>query len=202
MIMCGRFELKADKEYLEKIFEKGKKRLNPDFDYNIEMKLENIAPTDPIYSIIYRNSGYNLAQTRWGFKFSDTAPLIFNSRIETIKEKQYWKTLFMNSRCLIPMTAFYEWIKVGTKKIPQRIFLHETELFFAPAIYDRDRNILCSSIITTAPNKFMIPIHNRMPVLLNFDDGIKYLHNDYESNLKLCMPYSDELKMGIEQATI
>ena len=48
----------------------------------------------------------------------------------------------------------------------------------------------------------MIPVHNRMPVLLSFDEGIEYLHNDYETNLDLCRPYSDIMKMGIEPAAI
>ena len=130
--MCGRFELKADKEYLEKIFKKGKKRLKPEIDPTIVIKKENIAPTNKIFTVMYADNEYKLTLTKWGFKFSDKYPLIFNSRIETIKEKSFWKTLFTKSKCLIPMSAFYEWLKMGTKKIPQRIYLPEEELFFVP----------------------------------------------------------------------
>lgn len=200
--MCGRFELKADKEYLEKIFKKGKKKLNPEIDPTIVMKKENIAPTNRIFTVMYSNDEYKLTLTKWGFKFSDKFPLIFNSRIETIKEKSFWKTLFTKSKCLIPMTAFYEWTKQGTKKIPQRIYLPEDDIFFVPAIYKKDKDETSSSLITTTPNKFMEKVHNRMPILLKFEEGIEYLHNDYEANLDLCQPYSDKLKMEMEPAKI
>ncbi len=200
--MCGRFEFKADPEYLEKIYQKGKRKLNPEYDLNIVLKHENIAPTDKILTIILRNDEYILNVVKWGFKFSDDSPLIFNSRIETIRDNIFWKTLFTNSKCLIPMTAFYEWTKTGTKKIPQRIFLPDENVFYVPAIYSKDNVSVSASLITTAPNKFMKNIHNRMPVLLQLEEGIEYLHNDFDTNLELCQPFNDNLKMAIEPAVI
>ena len=166
------------------------------------MKKENIAPADPVYTVTRSKDEYRLTITKWGMKFPNKAPLIFNSRIETIKEKSYWKKLFTTSRCIIPMTAFYEWIKEGDKKKPQRIYLPEDDLFFVPGIFTPVGNDTCTSLITTSPNKFMVHVHNRMPVLLSFDEGLEYLHNDFDANLDLCQPYPDIMKMGIEPANI
>ncbi len=203
--MCGRFENTPSIQTL--IIELQKQgielQLDPklNLDLNLELKTENIAPTNKIFSINYSNENYILNRTRWGIKFSDQSPLIFNSRIETIKEKKYWMTLFTKNRSLVPMSAFYEWKKEGTKKIPYRIFLPDEKLFFVPALnfIDKEKNIF-TSLITTTPNKFMQPIHHRMPVIFKLKDAINYLIDDPETNLTRCIPYTG--KMSLEPAAL
>ena len=41
----------------------------------------------------------------------------------------------------------------------------------------------------------MEPIHNRMPVLLRMQEGIDYLTDSLEVNLKRCNPLNDDIKM-------
>ncbi len=130
--MCGRFESKPSINTLSKKLKEHKVDLKIDFE-TVTAKTVNIAPTNKIFSIKYAEANYKLSQSNWGIKFSPDSPLIFNSRIETIKEKKYWMNLFSNFRSLIPMTAFYEWKKEGTKKIPYRIILPGEEIFFVPA---------------------------------------------------------------------
>jgi putative SOS response-associated peptidase YedK len=60
---------------------------------------------------------------------------IFNSKIETLSKSSRWKKYFSTSRCLFPMTAFYEWTPVNGKKIPKRISLKNDKIFFAGGIY-------------------------------------------------------------------
>lgn len=198
--MCGRFETKPSVQTLVRKLK----------EYEIDLQLEldddknksiNIAPTERIFSLSYSGSGYKLSLTNWGIKFNSDSPLIFNSRIETIREKKYWQSLFDKNRLLVPMSAFYEWKKEGTRKIPYRIFLPDEEIFFVPALYfaDKDKNIF-TSLITTTPNDFIKPIHHRMPVILKINEGIKYLNDNAESNLSRCVPYSG--KMEMERATI
>ena len=99
------------------------------------------------------------------------------------------------------MSAFYEWKKEGTKKIPYRIFLPDEEIFFVPALsyIDKDKNTF-TSLITTTPNDFIKQIHHRMPVILKIKEAINYLIDDPESNLTKCQPYSG--KMQMEPASI
>ena len=198
--MCGRFETKPSVQTLVRKLK----------EYEIDLQLEldddknksiNIAPTEKIFSLSYSGSGYKLSLTNWGIKFNSDSPLIFNSRIETIREKKYWQSLFDKNRLLVPMSAFYEWKKEGMRKIPYRIFLPDEEIFFVPALYfaDKDKNIF-TSLITTTPNDFIKPIHHRMPVILKINEGIKYLNDNSESNLSRCVPYSG--KMEMERAMI
>ena len=193
--MCGRFETKPSIQTLVKKFEENQisLRVNPEPEVN---KAINIAPTEKIYSITYSQNEFMLSLTNWGIKFNEDSPLIFNSRIETITAKKFWHNLFDKNRALVPMSAFYEWKKEGSKKIPFRIFLPDEDIFFVPALYfaDKDKNIF-TSLITTTPNEFIKSIHHRMPVILKIDEGIKYLNGNTESNLSLCVPYSGNMEM-------
>lgn len=200
--MCGRFENKIREDWMmEKLAE---------FDFKIflknigeERKKENIAPTNSIFALIKEDENFLGENNIWGIKFSDESPLIFNSRIETISEKHFWKMLFDRNRCIVPMSAFYEWKKEKSKKIPYRIFLKNEDMFFVPALFNKDKKGKKSiSLITTEPNEFMKNIHNRMPVILNIKDAIEYLTGDAEKNIKNCVPYKDEKNMDMEIAVI
>lgn len=138
-----------------------------------------------------------------GIKFSSKSLLIFNSRIETISAKPFWKMLFDRNRCIVPMTAFYEWKKINTKKVPHRISLKDEEMFFVPGLSHVDKEgIRYISLITTEPNEFMKEIHNRMPVILKMKDAISYLNDEAESNFEKCIPYNDSDNMTVELADI
>ncbi len=198
--MCGRFETKPSVQSLVKKLKEYDVELQLEFE-NEKNKSINIAPTEKIFSISFSNEAYKLSLTNWGIKFNSDSPLIFNSRIETILEKRFWRSLFEKQRAIVPMSAFYEWKKEGTKKTPYRIFLPDEEIFFVPALnyFDKDKNIF-TSLITTTPNDFIKPIHHRMPVILKIKDGIKYLTDDAKLNLSRCIPY--EGKMEMERALI
>lgn len=152
--------------------------------------------TEKILSVYKNHDGYKLTLSSLGLKYSKKTPRVFNSRIETIKKKQNWLDLFSNNRMLVPMSGFYEWKKEGTQKIPYRIFIPGEELFFVAALYHiESENNFSSSLITTLPNDFVKPIHNRMPVIFTIRDGIKYLNNEMGPALDMCLPFNGEMKM-------
>jgi putative SOS response-associated peptidase YedK len=196
--MCGRFESKRIDDDLLDLFKNLKLKLEIEADIH-ERATEDIRPTQKVLTVLLNDEVYRLTKVIWGIKFSDDAPLIFNSRIETIKEKKYWNTLLAKNRCVVPMTGFYEWKTEGNRKIKYRIYLSDQRMFFVPAIYQKDKeNKIHASLITTTPNKFIQAIHHRMPVILNFDEAIKYLNEDVEDNIKRCRPYDNEKPMELE----
>lgn len=194
--MCGRFENTVSLENLFSALELE----------NISLKNEltqtNIAPTQKIMTVTSRGDKLKLLPMNWGIKFSKDTPLIFNSRIETIKEKPYWRKLFDSNRCIVPMSAFYEWKKEGNRKIPYRIFLKKEKLFFVPAVYLQKDNEFYASLITTTPNKFIEKIHHRMPVILRKEDAVDYLQCDSQVNLNRCIPYEQPEDMAMERVTL
>lgn len=196
--MCSRFE---NKESGLSIFKRFKKDFHGEIIFDIDedesFPMDKIAPTNKIVTVRRKEEALVIQPTQWGIKFDETKkfPLVFNSRLETIKAKKFWMTLFKNNRCLIPATAFFEWIEVDGKKIPQRIS-SDTDLFFIAGInFIKDDNIF-SSMITTTPNKFMKEIHNRMPVLLYEEKALEFIFANEEEAMNIC---NEEIKMKLNK---
>lgn len=197
--MCSRFENKETGfSILEKLDkdELGNYILEDDGD----LKKEIFTPTNFVYSLIKSDKIFKLKNFFWGIQFDieKKSPLIFNSRIETIKEKSYWTKLFYKNRCLLPATAFFEWKEIDRKKIPQRISLTEEDFFFIPSVFIKMEDFYYASMITTQPNAFMKNIHKRMPVILNKKDGINFLNEEPKNALDMCNPLSNNIKMESE----
>lgn len=197
--MCSRFENKETGfSILEKLDkdELGNYILEDDGD----LKKEIFAPTNFVYSLIKSDKIFKLKNFFWGIQFDieKKSPLIFNSRIETIKEKSYWTKLFYKNRCLLPATAFFEWKEIDRKKIPHRISLTEEDFFFIPSIFIKMEDFYYASMITTQPNAFMKNIHKRMPVILSKKDGIIFLNEEPKNALDMCNPLSNNVKMESE----
>jgi len=101
---------------------------------------------------------------RWGLENDwDNKPLI-NARSETLAERKTFRPL-LESRCLIPASAYFEWRKDGQAKIKTRIWLKDEDLFAFAGLRAEDR----FTIITCAPSPSISHIHGRMPVILNRD---------------------------------
>lgn len=193
--MCYAFTQKVEAATLMREILSGNRKAVNVLDDKKQRK-ENVSPTDFILTIHKQEEKYLVGSSYWGIKLSEKSPLIANSRIETIKEKLYWNRLFEKNRYIIPMTGFYEWKKEGKKKVRYKIFLPDEDFFFTAAIGTVDKNKReAISLITTTPNKFIDPIHNRMPVILRMQEGIDYLTDSVDINLKRCKPLGDNIKM-------
>lgn len=197
--MCSRFE---NKETGLSIFEKLEKDYTGKFilDENLpELKNSNIAPTDRILILKKNDEKIKITSAIWGLRFvaKKPKPLIFNSRIETVKEKEHWQVMFNNSRCLIPATAFYEWIFNINKKTPYKIKLTNRNLFFFAGLGTEINSEFCVSLITTEANLFMSNVHHRMPSIFFKKDIIKFIESDYENAINMIVPLSNEEEMEI-----
>lgn len=190
--MCGRYTLSAGESEILELFDVDdvfmETRLTPRF---------NIAPTQDIVVILSQDGKRVMTAYKWGlipFWVKDLAqarPMI-NARAETLPEKPFFKTALSRRRCIIPADGFFEWqSKTGAKtKTPMWIHLsrqglldngqiepeHKTEhtpvLFGFAGLYDKwkrpDGTLLeTCTIITTAANQAISPVHERMPVILS-----------------------------------
>ncbi len=188
--MCGRYTLARSQQELSERF--GVKQLFVDL-----IPRYNIAPTQKAAVVVSTEAGRSLELFRWGLIPSWTQDLklakpLINARAETLAEKASFKTALKNRRCIVPADGFYEWRKEGTVKHP--MFIHGTKnqvLGFA-GIWDEwkdednDGKILRSfSIVTTAANKFMSSVHDRMPVILAADAEDMWLNSDEKNTSKL-----------------
>jgi len=115
---------------------------------------------------------------RWGLvphwaKGEEFGLKLINVRSESAMEKPMFKPLLNRQRCLVPATGFYEWQKQGTRKRPYHIRIKDQEYFAMAGIYDTwskdGKDLVTFSILTTAANEMISPIHDRMPVILRQD---------------------------------
>ncbi|OGA41352.1 MAG: hypothetical protein A3G24_06300 [Betaproteobacteria bacterium RIFCSPLOWO2_12_FULL_62_13] len=145
----------------------------------------NAAPTQnlPVYRV-HPERGRELTLLRWGLvpawaKDPSIGARMINARAETVAEKSAFRSAFRRRRCLVPMSGFYEWEKVGGRKVPHFIHLLNTDVFAAAGLYeywpgkDGVEPIESYTILTTEANELIRTLHDRMPALL--------AENDYEA---------------------
>jgi len=147
--MCSRFELNARPRDLARHF--GLDELPDGFTGG------EIRPTDPVLAVDYAGAHV----LRWGLSVEwDRKPLI-NARAETLAEKKTFQPL-LESRCLVPATAYFEWRRDGRTRLKNRIATADGEVFSFAGLTDGER----LTIVTCAPLASIAHIHNRMPVIL------------------------------------
>lgn len=207
--MCGRYESAVNHEELDKIFSKYIGKLHIDYDLDEVFKEENIKPTDRVRIILEEDGIYKAKAVKWAIfsEFSDNGVKkkknFFNNKIEsTLRTSSNFNPLLKKTRCVFPATGFYEW-PAYDKKTALKIFFEDHKIFFIGGIFSKSDLLEQegASILTCPPNKFISPIHNRMPVLLTPDDVKNYLEAPYDAIPSLCIPIDDFLKMKTEDKT-
>lgn len=140
----------------------------------------NVAPSQFMPIAVAKEGHRQMRMAQWGFVPSWTKgppksrPI--NARAETIATSAMFRQAFAKRRCLVPADGFYEW--QGTKPPKQPYFIHRKDdgLIAFAGLWERWRpspdaeSVETYTIITTAPNDAMRPIHNRMPAILRPQD--------------------------------
>src|SRR5690606_31655344 len=134
-----------------------------------------------------------LTLMRWGLipfwaKDIEIGNKLINARAETLAEKPSFRGALKYRRCIIPADGFYEWQKQESGKQPFNIRRHDHEpLGFAGLWEEWGKDRLHSfTIITTAANQDVKPLHDRMPVMLDKADYAAWLEDGETALLKPC----------------
>ena len=121
-----------------------------------------------------------LVTMRWGFDRKGLGP-INNSRADKL-DSPMWKESFEQRRCLIPVAAFYEWSGPKGRKRTHRFSAPDDSWLIMAGIWENSESLgPCFSMITTAANATMQPIHHRMPAILNHDEIDAFLAGELHS---------------------
>ena len=107
----------------------------------------------------------------WGLKGSD-GKLIINARAESAADKPMFSESIMRRRCLLPAAGFYEWDRDKTRFVFKRT---DGKPMYLAGFYDLSANKDSFVILTTAANKSMEPVHDRMPVMIGAVNAQDYL---------------------------
>lgn len=176
--MCGRFTLRTPSGVIVAQF--GLREL-------AELAARfNISPTQDVLAIRAGDTtrAWEPAWLRWGLvpswaKDEKMGAQLINARSETIAEKPSFRTAFKQRRCLIVADGFYEWQKFGRAKQPFHIRRRDGQPFAFAGLWERwrggDGKLESCTIITTAANELLRPLHERMPVILVPNDYGQWL---------------------------
>jgi len=140
----------------------------------------NVCPTDPVDVVSAGEGKRELVTMRWGLvpwwwskRLKELRMVTFNARAETVETKPVFRDAFKRSRCLIPMSGYYERQTTPDGKQPWYFTARNgSPLLTAAGRWDewKDRatgeRLKSCTMIITEPNEFAGEIHDRMPVFL------------------------------------
>jgi putative SOS response-associated peptidase YedK len=167
--MCGRYTLRASPQQLG---------LHFGLDSVPELRPRyNIAPTQ-IVPVVRAGAGgvRELVELRWGLipgwsKTPPTGAPLINARSETAASKPTFRAAFRQRRCLLPADGFYEWQKLGTSRQAFHVHRPDGGLFGFAGLWEQchdasGKTLETCTILTTAANELLRPLHERMPVIV------------------------------------
>jgi len=197
--MCGRFALDIPAELLVDNFGLAEcPQIVPRY---------NIAPTQQVGVIRRYGDGQNhLDSLHWGLIPSwaqgrSIGGKMINAKSETVTEKPSFRQAIRYRRCLVPASGFYEWKQEGDAKQPWYLHLKGSSLMVFAGLWESWKSpegevVESCTILTTAANRVVAPLHDRMPVILHPDEYRTWLERtttDPTSLKKMFQPYPADL---------
>jgi len=176
--MCGRAKLPDDVSEI-------KLDLKIDWDEIGDYRPRwNAAPTSKLPVVVCRNGERVLTLMRWGLIPSWANDIkigysTFNARAEGIDTRPAFRAAWQASRrCLVIADGYYEWRDAD--KQPFAIALGNREPMTFAGLWDSWRSpggamLKSFTIVTTAANELLQPLHGRMPVVLPPDRWAAWL---------------------------
>lgn len=166
--MCGRYVIKSPPEVLRALFGYLEQ---PNFPARY-----NVAPTEPVPVVRMWEGKRQFALVRWGLipawvKDPRTFSLLINARGESVNDKPAFRDAMKRRRCLFPADGFYEWRRDGAVKQPYFIHAKDGSPLAFAGLWEtwtgpNGEEQETAAIVTTAANRTLQPIHDRMPVIV------------------------------------
>jgi putative SOS response-associated peptidase YedK len=160
-----------------------------------------------------------LWNTHWGFVLPQVSkktgkPIqpkaVNNARDDKLRSSPFWKSSFIERRCLIPASSFceakgrapatYVWFGVKGDGDRPAFALAGVWRQFSGAYGTEHRELTTSSMITTVPNDLVKDTHpDRMPAILHPENYETWLTGSPEDAFKLIRPFPKD-EMVIHQS--
>ena len=159
----------------------------------------NVAPTQsvPVVRRHPETGERRIDLLRWGLiphwsKDKGRQPI--NARAETAASSGMFRAALTSRRCIVPMTAFYEWDQRSKPKQPYAFARRDHDPLMLAGLWESWTDpagevVRSFAIITTSANATLAPIHDRMPVVLRCCDCDRWLDDGPHD---LMRPASDD----------
>lgn len=187
--MCGRFSQNMGAHRrAEPLFRR------PNYSALVKPARYNIAPTQRVPVIVQeRGTRPTVGDLHWGLvpswaKDKTAAARLINARAETIREKPSFRDAFKRRRCVVPASGFYEWKRDPAAKTRTPHYFtgadDDLPLLFA-GLWDTwaggGEPLHSFAIVTTAANRQMAAVHDRMPAILPPESWEAWLDPDNDA---------------------
>ena len=191
--MCGRKTLTKDKKSIieELKIENWDETINYTPSYNI-------APTQKSLVLVGEKDKRLVKSMNWGLipswsKNKNIGSKLINARSETLHEKPSFKHLIKSNRCIVLSDGYYEWNTTNFKKQPYYFYDKQKNILPMAGLWSSflskdNETTLSYTIITKKADKEISHIHNRMPLIIDFNriddwvniDGLIEVNSNYE----------------------
>jgi putative SOS response-associated peptidase YedK len=131
--------------------------------------------------------GHEARLMRWGLVPPWATDLSFgnrciNARSEEAASKPAFRAAMKSRRCLVPISGFYEWQKIGDKlKQPWYFTPADGTLFALAGLWESwgpsETRTETFTLLTGPPNALLAKIHDRMPCIMPADLWDRWLDN-------------------------
>ncbi len=156
----------------------------------------NVAPGDEALTVTTARDGSQRGELlRWGLvpswaKSPELGLKMINARAETVEARPAYRLAFERFRCLIVADGFYEWQPAAAgqrRPTGSKQPFHITRADGAPFAFaglwsvwhgPGEEHLRTCTIVTTAANQAVAPLHDRMPVILPAGGEAEWLKAD------------------------
>jgi putative SOS response-associated peptidase YedK len=171
----------------------------------------NVAPTQPIPLVRLADNARHFALVRWGLipgwvKDPRGFSLIINARDDGVLGKPAFRNAMRYRRCLIPADGFYEWKTEGERRRPFAIVPNAGGPIAFAGLWEtwtgpNGEEVETAAIVTTRANRALMPMHDRMPVVLTpeaYDLWLDCRSVDAQTAAALLVPAPDDFFKAYE----
>ncbi|KAG9098879.1 hypothetical protein FRC06_005872 [Ceratobasidium sp. 370] len=189
--MCGRFALRNF--YLNRVADEypdiPPRRWDDEEQFHPRY---NVAPQTQVLALMQQPNGQGqqevIVQTmRWGLQarwcdpssFSSKNPI--NARSEVVLEgtAPIWNSVRGGKHCVVICEGYFEWHKRGQKRTPHYIKHPDNHLLLLAGFYElvktTPKPTYTCTILTTEANNELAFLHDRMPVILDGKQAVRWL---------------------------
>ena len=163
----------------------------------------NIAPSQQVWVVrsVENQNRINLMQ--WGFKSTGSEGLNIDSHInsccETVHKEPAFRHAIKHNRCIIPATGFYSWAHIDGSTQPYYTRITNGGAMAIAGLWEQSADGDAPdtfTILTTAANKLVSQVHERMPVILSREGFGLWLNtniNNTDQLQHLYLPFPEDM---------
>jgi putative SOS response-associated peptidase YedK len=179
--MCGRYFDNVPRDEIAAAFrvDPGDLALEPHF---------NVAPGQevPVVRFDAKHEARTIQLVHWGLvphfaKDRKVGWKHINARAETVDTSPSFRSGFAKRRCLVVASGFFEWKKLGKRRLPYAIARDDRRPLGLAGVLENWKDpqtgewLRSCAIITTHANALLATIHDRMPVIIEPEDYARWL---------------------------